>query len=184
MHDRVVDRSAAHATPTELAVRDWLLVALSFATGTYEAIYFLTFGKVLFTGGRDDYRNQCPRAAQLGRARSRPPSGGRGVAAGQRREPRAADAADRAAHGGRAGVAREPGCQRTPGGAQVGGGRDPPRVPASGRHSGAGAGGPQTASVAAAAARTARATRGGGRPRPRRRRDPRQADRGPRRGSW
>jgi uncharacterized membrane protein YoaK (UPF0700 family) len=46
MHDRVVDRAAAHSTPTDLAVRDWLLVALSFATGTYEAICFLTFGKV------------------------------------------------------------------------------------------------------------------------------------------
>jgi uncharacterized membrane protein YoaK (UPF0700 family) len=46
MNDRVVDRAAAHATPTELAVRDWLLVGLSFATGMYEAICFLTFGKV------------------------------------------------------------------------------------------------------------------------------------------
>jgi uncharacterized membrane protein YoaK (UPF0700 family) len=46
MHDRVVDRAATYATPTDLAVRDWLLVALSFATGTYEAICFLTFGKV------------------------------------------------------------------------------------------------------------------------------------------
>jgi uncharacterized membrane protein YoaK (UPF0700 family) len=46
MHDRVVDRAAAHATPAELAVRDWLLAGLSFATGTYEAICFLTFGKV------------------------------------------------------------------------------------------------------------------------------------------
>lgn len=49
MHNRVVDRAAAHATPADLAVRDWLLAALSFATGTYEAICFLTFGKV-FTG--------------------------------------------------------------------------------------------------------------------------------------
>ena len=46
MHDRVTDRAAAHATPAALAVRDWLLAALSFATGTYEAICFLTFGKV------------------------------------------------------------------------------------------------------------------------------------------
>jgi uncharacterized membrane protein YoaK (UPF0700 family) len=46
MNDRVVDRAAAHATPTELAVRDWLLVGLSIATGMYEAICFLTFGKV------------------------------------------------------------------------------------------------------------------------------------------
>jgi uncharacterized membrane protein YoaK (UPF0700 family) len=46
MYDRVVDRSAAHAPPALLAVRDWLLVALSFSTGIYEAISFLTFGKV------------------------------------------------------------------------------------------------------------------------------------------
>jgi uncharacterized membrane protein YoaK (UPF0700 family) len=46
MDDRVTDRGAAHATPEALAVRDWLLVALSFATGIYEAICFLTFGKV------------------------------------------------------------------------------------------------------------------------------------------
>lgn len=46
MHDRVVDRAAQHAAPRLLAVRDWLLVALSFSTGTYEAICFLTFGKV------------------------------------------------------------------------------------------------------------------------------------------
>jgi uncharacterized membrane protein YoaK (UPF0700 family) len=46
MHNRVVDRAAAHATSAELAVRDWLLVALSFSTGIYEAICFLTFGKV------------------------------------------------------------------------------------------------------------------------------------------
>jgi uncharacterized membrane protein YoaK (UPF0700 family) len=46
MNDRVVDRAAAHATSAELAVRDWLLVGLSFATGNYEAICFLTFGKV------------------------------------------------------------------------------------------------------------------------------------------
>jgi uncharacterized membrane protein YoaK (UPF0700 family) len=46
MNDRVVDRAAAHATPTELAVRDWLLVGLSLATGMYEAICFLSFGKV------------------------------------------------------------------------------------------------------------------------------------------
>jgi len=29
MNDRVVDRAAAHATPAELAVRDWLLVGLA-----------------------------------------------------------------------------------------------------------------------------------------------------------
>jgi hypothetical protein len=46
MNDRVVDRAAVHATPMDLAVRDWLLVGLSFTTGIYEAICFLTFGKV------------------------------------------------------------------------------------------------------------------------------------------
>lgn len=46
MHGRVADRAAPHATPAGLAVRDWLLVALSFSTGIYEAICFLTFGKV------------------------------------------------------------------------------------------------------------------------------------------
>jgi uncharacterized membrane protein YoaK (UPF0700 family) len=46
MNDRVIDRAAAHATRAELSVRDWLLVGLSFSTGMYEAICFLTFGKV------------------------------------------------------------------------------------------------------------------------------------------
>jgi uncharacterized membrane protein YoaK (UPF0700 family) len=46
MNDSVADRAAAHATQAELAVRDWLLAGLSFATGIYEAICFLTFGKV------------------------------------------------------------------------------------------------------------------------------------------
>jgi uncharacterized membrane protein YoaK (UPF0700 family) len=46
MHDRAVDRGAAHATPAELAVRDWLLAELSFSAGMYEAICFLAFGKV------------------------------------------------------------------------------------------------------------------------------------------
>ena len=46
MHDRVVDRAAAHTTPAELAVRDWLLAGLSFSAGMYEAICFLAFGKV------------------------------------------------------------------------------------------------------------------------------------------
>jgi uncharacterized membrane protein YoaK (UPF0700 family) len=46
MPDRVVDLAAQHATPALLAVRDWLLVALAFATGIYEGISFLTFGKV------------------------------------------------------------------------------------------------------------------------------------------
>jgi uncharacterized membrane protein YoaK (UPF0700 family) len=46
MSDRVADRAAVHATPAERALRDWLLAGLSFATGIYEAICFLTFGKV------------------------------------------------------------------------------------------------------------------------------------------
>jgi uncharacterized membrane protein YoaK (UPF0700 family) len=46
VQNRVLDRSAAHAAPGQLAVRDWLLVALSFSTGIYEAISFLTFGKI------------------------------------------------------------------------------------------------------------------------------------------
>jgi uncharacterized membrane protein YoaK (UPF0700 family) len=46
MEERVVDRAAAQATPTELAVRDWLLAGLSFSAGMYEAICFLALGKV------------------------------------------------------------------------------------------------------------------------------------------
>jgi uncharacterized membrane protein YoaK (UPF0700 family) len=46
MHDRVVDGAATHATPTDLAVRDWLLAGLSFSAGMYEAICFLALGKV------------------------------------------------------------------------------------------------------------------------------------------
>jgi len=46
MHDRVVDRAAAHASPRDLAIRDGLLVALSFSSGIYDAIFFLSFGKV------------------------------------------------------------------------------------------------------------------------------------------
>jgi uncharacterized membrane protein YoaK (UPF0700 family) len=46
MNDRVVDRAAVYATPAELAVRDWLLVGLSFSAGMYEAICFLALGKV------------------------------------------------------------------------------------------------------------------------------------------
>ncbi len=46
MHDRVVDRAAAHPASAELAVRDWLLAGLSFSAGMYEAICFLAFGKV------------------------------------------------------------------------------------------------------------------------------------------
>jgi len=44
-NDRVVDRAAAHATPAELAVRDWLLAGLSFSAGMYEAFCFLALGK-------------------------------------------------------------------------------------------------------------------------------------------
>lgn len=47
--DRRVDPVAAHAPPALLAVRDRLLVALAFSSGMYEAICFLSFGKV-FTG--------------------------------------------------------------------------------------------------------------------------------------
>jgi hypothetical protein len=46
MPDRVADSAATHATPAELAVRDWLLVGLSFSAGMYEAICFLAPGKV------------------------------------------------------------------------------------------------------------------------------------------
>ena len=45
MQDRVEDRAAAHATPAELAVRDWLLAGLSFSAGMYEAICFLPSGR-------------------------------------------------------------------------------------------------------------------------------------------
>jgi len=47
--ERIMDRAAAHAKPSALAVRDSLLVALAFTAGIYEAICFLSFGKV-FTG--------------------------------------------------------------------------------------------------------------------------------------
>jgi len=47
--ERIVDRAAAHARPSALAVRDSLLVGLAFSAGIYEAICFLSFGKV-FTG--------------------------------------------------------------------------------------------------------------------------------------
>jgi uncharacterized membrane protein YoaK (UPF0700 family) len=46
MHERVVDRAAVYATPARLAIRDRLLVALAFASGIYEVICFLSFGKV------------------------------------------------------------------------------------------------------------------------------------------
>jgi uncharacterized membrane protein YoaK (UPF0700 family) len=69
MPDRVVDLAAAHATPALLAVRDWLLVALSFSTGIYEGICFLTFGKVFSAA-------QTGNIVLLGiGARTRPPHG-------------------------------------------------------------------------------------------------------------
>jgi uncharacterized membrane protein YoaK (UPF0700 family) len=46
VNDRVEDQAAAHATPAQLAVRDWLLAGLSFSAGMYEAICFLALGKV------------------------------------------------------------------------------------------------------------------------------------------
>jgi uncharacterized membrane protein YoaK (UPF0700 family) len=46
MQKQVPDRSAAPAPPHLLEVRDWLLVALAFSAGAYEAICFLSFGKV------------------------------------------------------------------------------------------------------------------------------------------
>jgi hypothetical protein len=49
MQERVPDGSAAQASPQLPEVRDWLLVALAFSAGAYEAICFLSFGKV-FTG--------------------------------------------------------------------------------------------------------------------------------------
>lgn len=44
--DRSVDLAALHTSPALLAVRDRLLVGLAFASGTFEAICFLSFGKV------------------------------------------------------------------------------------------------------------------------------------------
>ena len=70
MHDRVADRAAVHAMPATLAVRDWLLVALSFSTGAYEAICFLTFGKV-FTA----FQTGNILFLGLGIAGTRPPAG-------------------------------------------------------------------------------------------------------------
>jgi uncharacterized membrane protein YoaK (UPF0700 family) len=49
MQQRIPDRAGAHPPPHLLEVRDWLLVALAFSAGAYEAICFLSFGKV-FTG--------------------------------------------------------------------------------------------------------------------------------------
>ena len=74
----------------------------------------VTAGLLHPSGGIDDCHNHCPRAGQLccqRRTRSRPARRRTAVAAGQRGEPRAADAADRAARRGRAGLARQPGCR-------------------------------------------------------------------------
>ena len=76
MHDRVKDQAAAHAPSALLAVRDWLLVALSFATGIYEAICFLSLGKVFvgFQTGNIVFLG-------LGVAGTRPPAGSNPVTA-------------------------------------------------------------------------------------------------------
>ena len=76
MRERVVDRSAAHAAPALVAVRDWLLVALSFSTGIYEAISFLTFGKV-FTA----FQTGNIVLLGVGIAGTRPPAGPNAVTA-------------------------------------------------------------------------------------------------------
>ena len=76
MQNRVLDRSAAHAAPGQLAVRDWLLVALSFSTGIYEAISFLTFGKV-FTA----FQTGNIVLLGVGIAGTRPPAGPNAVTA-------------------------------------------------------------------------------------------------------
>jgi uncharacterized membrane protein YoaK (UPF0700 family) len=68
--DRIVDRPAAHATPALLAVRDRLLVGLAFSSGIYEAICFLSFGKV-FTG----FQTGNIVFLGLGAAGTRPPFG-------------------------------------------------------------------------------------------------------------
>lgn len=44
--DRVTDWAAHHAPASLIALRDWLLVALAFSTGMYDAIMFFSFGKV------------------------------------------------------------------------------------------------------------------------------------------
>jgi uncharacterized membrane protein YoaK (UPF0700 family) len=75
VQDRVLDR-AAHAPPALLAVRDGLLVALSFAAGIYEAICFLSLGKV-FTG----FQTGNVVFLGLGVAGSRPPASANPVTA-------------------------------------------------------------------------------------------------------
>jgi uncharacterized membrane protein YoaK (UPF0700 family) len=64
------------AAPALLAVRDWLLVALSFSTGIYEAICFLSLGKVFvgFQTGNIVFLG-------LGVAGTRPPAGSNPVTA-------------------------------------------------------------------------------------------------------
>ncbi|MFE9768301.1 YoaK family protein [Streptomyces sp. NPDC005808] len=68
--DRRVDLAAAHATPELLAIRDRLLVALAFSSGVFEAICFLSFGKVFtaFQTGNLVFLG-------LGVAGTRPPDG-------------------------------------------------------------------------------------------------------------
>jgi uncharacterized membrane protein YoaK (UPF0700 family) len=46
MSNRTVDLHAAHTPPELIAIRDWLLVALTFSTGILEALCYLSFGKV------------------------------------------------------------------------------------------------------------------------------------------
>ncbi|WP_405927012.1 YoaK family protein [Streptomyces sp. NBC_00035] len=68
--DRRVDLAAAHAAPELLAIRDRLLVALAFSSGVFEAICFLSFGKVFtaFQTGNLVFLG-------LGAAGTRPPAG-------------------------------------------------------------------------------------------------------------
>ncbi|GAA1218247.1 YoaK family protein [Pseudonocardia alaniniphila] len=68
--ERIVDQAAAYASPALIAVRDRLLVALAFASGIYESICFLSFGKVFtaFQTGNIVFLG-------LGIAGTRPPDG-------------------------------------------------------------------------------------------------------------
>jgi uncharacterized membrane protein YoaK (UPF0700 family) len=65
-----VDLAAPHTAPALLAVRDRLLVALAFSSGIFEAICFLSFGKVFtaFQTGNIVFLG-------VGVAGTRPPSG-------------------------------------------------------------------------------------------------------------
>jgi uncharacterized membrane protein YoaK (UPF0700 family) len=67
---RSLDLAAAHATPALLTIRDRLLVALAFSSGVFEAICFLSFGKVFtaFQTGNIVFLG-------LGVAGTRPPAG-------------------------------------------------------------------------------------------------------------